>query len=103
MPGAPTPVDVKDKGVVKAAQFAVEAQQQVLKEAGKEEKLALVKVVSAQHQVVAGSKYILTLQVKAGEELKTAEASVWVRLWLEPPERYKLMSWKFVDDKASKP
>ena len=46
--------------------------------------------------------YKLTLQVKAGEAVKTAEATVWVRLWLKGDEQYKLTAWKFSDEKNEK-
>ena len=37
--------------------------------------------------------------MKAGGTVKTAEATVWVRLWLKGDEQYKLTSWKFMDEK----
>ena len=103
MPGGVSKASVKDEGVVQAAKFAVKAQQQAMKGEHKDEKLTLVKVLSAQQQVVQGMKYILTLQVKVGQTVKTAEAEVWVRLWLKDPEQYKLESWKFRGEKESKP
>jgi hypothetical protein len=102
-PGGWSKVDAKDKGVVSAAQFAVKAQEQALKEAGKEEKLALTKIQNAEQQVVQGMNYKLTLQVKVGDSVKTAQAEVWARVWLKPEEQYKLSSWKFSDEKESKP
>jgi len=92
-------VSATDEGAIRAARFAVDAQQQAMKAAAKDDKLTLVKILSARQQVVAGLNYNLTLQVKVGEALKTAEATVWARLWLKGEEQYKLTSWKFADEK----
>jgi hypothetical protein len=90
-PGAPAPAGVKDKEVVKAAQFAVKA-------ASKDgAKVTLVKVLSAKTQVVAGINYILTLQVKQGKKVRTAKTVVWEQAWRKVP--YELTSWKFTDEK----
>ena len=103
VPGGASEASVKDRGVVQAAQFAIEAQQAVAKAAGKAEKLTLVKIVSARQQVVQGMNYHLALEVKVGGATKTAKATVWVRLWLKGAEQYKLTSWKYADEKESKP
>jgi hypothetical protein len=103
VPGGWSEASVKDNGVVDAAQFAVKAQQQAMKAAGKGEKLTLVKILSAQQQVVQGVNYKLTLRIRAGDSVKTAEAEVWARVWLKGDEPYKLTSWKFTDEKESKP
>ncbi len=103
MPGGWSNAPVKDKGVADAAQFAVAAQQQAMTAAGKGKKLTLVKIVSAQRQVVQGINYKLTLQVRAADSVKTAEAVVWAQPWLKGDKQYKLTSWKFTDEKESKP
>ena len=41
--------------------------------------------------------------MNVGGTVKTAEAVVWVRLWLKDDEQYKLTSWKLTDDKDLKP
>ncbi len=91
-PGAPQGTSVDDKDVVKAAQFAVAAQQKAMKDAGQSDKLTLVKIVSARKQVVAGMNFMLTLQVKVGDEARTAEAKVWWQAWRKVP--YQLTYWK---------
>jgi hypothetical protein len=96
-PGAPAGAAVKDPQVVKAAQFAIAAQQQAMQGDRQAAKLTLVKIVSAQKQVVSGMSYQLTLQVKLGTKVKTAEAKVWEQAWEKPP--YKLVSWKFTDER----
>jgi serine protease inhibitor len=95
-PGAPRAAEIDDKDVLKAAQFAVTAQQQILSAAGQADSLALVKVVAAKKQVVAGMNYILTLRVKQGDTERTADAKVWVQAWRKDP--YKLTAWKFTDE-----
>ena len=91
---------VKEKPVLDAAQFAVKAQQEELKKTGKEVKLVLEKIVSAEQQVVQGMNYKLTLQVKIGDKAQTAEAKVWARVWLKPEEQYQLTGWKIATDQS---
>ena len=91
--------DVKDPAVLEAADFAVKAQQAILKKAGQEGTLALQKIVAAEQQVVAGINTKLTLQVKFGEEVKSVQAIVWTRAWLKPEERSQLTSWKVLESK----
>lgn len=89
--------DVTDKQVVATADFAVKAISQALAEkhdaaAGK---LELVKIVSAQQQVVAGMNYRLVLQLKVADgKEKTAEAVVWWQAW-RTPDPYQLSSWQW--------
>ena len=97
-PGAPAAASVDDAQVVKAAQFAVSAQQEAMKGGDQAGKLTLVKVLAARKQVVAGLNYILTLQVKQGDKVRTAEVKVWEQAWRKEP--YQLTSWKFTDDKG---
>ena len=94
-PGAPQGAAVNDKEVVRAAQFAVKSQQQAMQTASATEKLTLVKIVSAQTQVVAGINYHLTLQVKVGSQIRAANATVWEQAWLN---KIELTSWTFTDE-----
>ncbi|HOD84624.1 MAG: Cystatin domain protein [Planctomycetes bacterium ADurb.Bin126] len=89
--GAASPAPVNDKDVVRAAEFAV------AEAARKGDKLALVKIVSARKQVVAGMNYILTLHVRQGRTLQTVEAKVWERPWLK---EIKLTEWKVTGRQA---
>ena len=98
-PGGVSNASVKDQGVVDAAAFAVKAQQKALKKAGKADAISLVKIMAAKQQVVQGMNYKLTLKVKVGTAVKTAEATVWARVWLKGDEQYKLTEWKFSDEK----
>lgn len=90
-------VPVTDEGVVAAANFAVAARRAVDDEAG-DGKLVLVEIVDAEQQVVAGLNYRLTLQVKAGDAVKTVEAMIWARVWLDEDERYELTAWRTIEE-----
>ncbi len=89
--------------VKSAATFAVKAQQAALRRpaSGQDDpnaktqpvpRLALVRIVGAEHQVVAGMNYRLQLWVTLDGEKKTAEALVWWQTWRKP-EPYQLTSW----------
>ncbi|KAH9512418.1 hypothetical protein Btru_039503 [Bulinus truncatus] len=49
---------------------------------------SLVRIVSAQTQVVAGINYKLNLEVTNGTQKLQCYIEVWVRVWLAPPEDY---------------
>ena len=96
-------VSTTEREVKSAAAFAVKAQQAALrKEAvGLDDpkakpqpipRLALVRIVAAEHQVVAGMNYRLQLRVTLDGQKKTAEALVWWQAWRKP-EPYQLTSW----------
>jgi hypothetical protein len=96
-------VSTTEREVKSAAAFAVKAQQTELrKEAvGLDDpnakpqpipRLALVRIVAAEHQVVAGMNYRLQLRVTLDGEEKTADALVWWQAWRKP-EPYQLTSW----------
>ncbi len=70
-PGSYKRISVKDKQVVKAAKFAVRAEQE--KTGGV---LTHLKVIKAQMQVVRGFNYKMCLRVKENGTTKTAEAVV---------------------------
>ena len=55
-------------------------------------------ILSAEQQVVAGMNYRLKLKLEQGDEVKTAEATIWARVWLEKDERYQLTAWRFLDE-----
>jgi hypothetical protein len=98
-PGAPREATVDNKDVIKAAQFAIEAEQKAMKDAGQSDKLTLVKIVSAKKQVVAGMNFLLALEVKLGDKQCTAEAKVGWQAWRKPS--YQLTSWKITNEKAA--
>jgi len=96
-------VSTTEREMKSAAAFAVKAQQTALrKEAvGLDDpkakpqpipRLALVRIVAAEHQVVAGMNYRLQLRVTLDGEEKTADALVWWQAWRKP-EPYQLTSW----------
>ena len=99
-------VSTTEREVKSAAAFAVKAQQTALRKesVGLDDpkakpqpipRLALVRIVAAEHQVVAGMNYRLQLRVTLDGEEKTAEALVWWQAWRKP-EPYQLTSrtWK---------
>ena len=81
--GAYADVRRDDPGVIAAARFAVDEQN---KTAGA---VALVKILSAQRQVVAGYNYKLRLQVDSDGRRKQAEVVVYKNLH----GAYTLTSW----------
>ena len=44
--------------------------------------LEFLKVINSKEQVVAGTVYYLTIEVKDGNQKKLYEAKVWVKPWL---------------------
>ncbi len=97
VPGGAIDAATDDKKIVAAAKFAIEAEQKALKVQGHNESLALLKIVSAHKQVVAGLNYFLTLNVKLGDKETTANATVYERAW---ENKIELTDWKFTDDTA---
>jgi len=91
MPGGYTTAAVTDNNVIRAASFAVRAQE---KASGKTTKLELVKILKAKSQVVAGVNYRLTLRVRLNGKEKTAKAVVWWQAWRKP-DPYQLRSWSW--------
>ena len=93
MPGGHQEANVTNQWVVAAANFAVQAQQQAIRKdpSTPAVMLALVTIVQAEEQVVAGMNYYLTLEVKSNDTTRTAEAVVYRRFNGE----YKLTSWKW--------
>jgi hypothetical protein len=96
-------VSTTEREVKSAAAFAVKAQQTALRKesVGLDDpkakpqpipRLALVRIVAAEHQVVAGMNYRLQLRVTLDGEEKTADALVWWQAWRKP-EPYQLTSW----------
>jgi hypothetical protein len=95
-PGGYAPASVTSKEVVAAATFAVEAQQQVMRQQPGEAstRLELIDIQAAEQQVVSGVNYRLRLKVKHKERERTAEAIVWWQTWRQP-DPYRLTSWRW--------
>ena len=91
MPGGYTTIAVTDDKVIRAATFAIKAQEEV---SGKTSSLELVKILEAESQVVAGVNYRIKLRVRLNGKERIAEAIVWWRAWRKP-EPYQLMSWNW--------
>lgn len=89
MPGGYAAAAVTDQQVIRAASFAIKAQEKV---SGKT--LELIKILEAKSQVVAGMNYRLKLKVRMNGKVRTAEAIVWWQAWRKP-EPYQLTSWKW--------
>jgi hypothetical protein len=87
---------VTDKQVSAAADFAVKAEEKAMR-AGKDAQpatLALIKILDAQQQVVAGMNYRLRLKVRLNGEEREADAVVWWQAW-RVPDPYELTSWNW--------
>ena len=94
MPGGYYDVPVTDARVIGAADFAIKAEAIVMparKKAAQPATLTLVKILSAQQQVVAGMNYRLRLKVIANNVAKEAETVVYQKLSGE----YELTSWEW--------
>ncbi|MFO0927787.1 MAG: cystatin domain-containing protein [Gemmataceae bacterium] len=85
-PGAYRPISPNSKEVMKVAKFAVA-------ERSKTEKMSLVKIVSAQSQVVAGLNYKIVLLVRVDDKVRKAEAEVWAKL----DQTMELTDWQWRD------
>ncbi|KAM7522956.1 hypothetical protein LguiA_012858 [Lonicera macranthoides] len=57
--------------------------------------LAFEKVLNTKEQVVAGTKYYITLEATDGDKKKVYEAQVWVKPWLNFKE---LQEFKLIGD-----
>lgn len=86
-----------EKDVADAAAFAVAAQAAVLRTAkgGSRARLALVQIVGAERQVVAGMNYRLTLKVLLNGEARLTQAVVWRQAWRKPrPDQLTSWIWR---------
>ena len=95
--GGNAPVAATQKEVVAAANFAIQEQTKELRKdpATPEAKLSLVKIVSAEQQVVAGMNYHLKLKVKLDGKEKTAAVTVWSQPWnKETPNKLTAWAWE---------
>ena len=93
-PGGNAVASVTNKDVVAAAEFAITAQEEVMKDKDESTAITLVKILGAEKQVVAGMNYRLDLEVTVNGETKAAEAVVWLQSWRNP-DPYRLTSWKW--------
>ncbi|MCX7885993.1 MAG: cystatin domain-containing protein [Verrucomicrobiae bacterium] len=91
--GGVSPASASDEDVVAAARFAVKEQQKLMRQSKEtaRARLALVKIESAQRQVVAGLNFKLELKVRADKEQKCAEAIVYRDL----SGKLRLTSWNW--------
>jgi hypothetical protein len=96
--GGYSAVSANMKDVRNAAAFAIRAETKALREKGdaRATRLELVKIITAEKQVVAGMNYRLKLKVKANGKIREAEAVVWWQAWRKPAP-YTLTSWKWAE------
>lgn len=112
--GGAVPIsDLTDTRVTTAAEKAVEA---INKASNSVYKTMLVEITGGTVQVVQGMKYVLTLRVGRSshcrndgkpatphdcpvseDSMETWKATVWVRVWLSPEERYQVTDLERVD------
>ena len=100
-PGGNATVSVTNKDVVAAAEFAITAQEEVMKDKDKSTSITLVKILGAEEQVVAGMNYRLDLEVTVNGETQAAHAVVWLQSWRKP-DPYRLMSWQWKNKSKAK-
>lgn len=95
-PGGYFKASTTQKEVVDAAAFAIKSQEKAMhdEKGGQPTNLELVRILSAEEQVVAGMNYRLTLKVTVNGTEKEAEAIVWWQAWRKPVP-YELTSWKW--------
>jgi hypothetical protein len=95
--GAYGPAATTSKEVVQAAEFAVAAQQKVIRTATGDSsaRLRLVRIDAAEQQVVAGINYRLQLTVALNDRQKAAQAVVWWQAW-RSPDPYRLTGWSWL-------
>ncbi|HEY5814404.1 MAG TPA: cystatin domain-containing protein [Terrimicrobiaceae bacterium] len=96
LPGGVAKASIAKKEVQDAATYAVKAQAKAMqsKKDGQAAKLELVKILSAEEQVVSGMNYRLKLLVRVNGKDKRADAEVWWQSWRKP-DPYQLTSWKW--------
>ena len=94
LPGGYSTAAVTNAEVVAAAVFAIQAEAKALrqKQDAQPVDLKLVKILSAQKQVVAGMNFRLKLKVTLGGKEKVAETVVWWQAW-RTPDPYRLTAW----------
>lgn len=100
VPGGFSKASAIDSELVAAASFAVKAQGELMqkKKDSPPAKLKLIKVISAQQQVVAGINYRMKLEVDLNGGTHEVDAVVWWQAWRKP-DPYRLTSWKWKFDK----
>jgi len=99
MPGSFRDTSVADRAVISAAQFAVEAKTRRIQDEDKNNpvQLKLLKIRSAQQQVVSGMNYKLKLELSLNGQEKAAEAVVWWQAWRKP-DSYTLTAWRWLEE-----
>lgn len=91
--GGSKPTSVDGAEVKRAAAFAIEQQSEKM-----EVTIELIEIVSAESQVVAGSKYTMCMKVSsAGEDEEAAEYFVKAVVVLDLKKNYSLLSWSDSD------
>jgi len=89
--------ETDDLEVANAANFAMKAEEAILRKDNKDAMLSLIKILEAGKQVVAGVNYKMKLKVNIDGKEKTAEVIVWKKL----DGSYELTSWKYKKEAVS--
>lgn len=94
MPDGYAPVPVTNDEVGTVADYAIRAQQQVMREKTGEASttIQLVSIQTAGKQIDEGTSYRLVLKVELNGKEKVAKAIVLLAAWRKP-EPYQLTSW----------
>ncbi|MFZ2656183.1 MAG: cystatin domain-containing protein [Victivallales bacterium] len=88
--GGYTKAETDDVEVANAANFAMKAEQDILRKVDKDANVSLVEIIEASKQVVAGVNYKMKVKVNVNDKDRIAEIVVWKKLSGE----YELSSWK---------
>lgn len=87
--GAYTKAEADDSEVAAAANFAMNTREKTLRKSDKDATVALLEIIKASKQVVAGVNYKMQLKVSVNYKEQLVEVVVWKKL----SDEYELTSW----------
>jgi hypothetical protein len=93
--GAYSKAETDDSEVATAANFAMKAREKTLRKTDKDATVALLEILSASKQVVAGVNYKMLLKVSVNYKDQIVEIVVWKKL----SDDYELSSWNHMPAK----
>lgn len=93
--GAYTKAETDDSEVAAAANFATKAREILLRKSDKDATVALLEIIKASKQVVAGVNYKMQLKVSVNYKEQLVEVVVWKKL----SDDYELTSWNHMPAK----
>lgn len=97
--GGYTKAETDDSEVAAAANFATKSREILLRKSDKDATVALLEIIKAGKQVVAGVNYRIQLKVSVNYKDQFVEVVVWKKL----SDEYELTSWEEKPAKKKKP